>query len=110
VYVRGRVNAREDMVKLIAEEIIPMDEVKKRKTKSVAIDLPFTDTSSERLKLLKEILAHHSGATPVLLHFKDAGGRSVVLDSGDSYRVEATDDFFRDLESLLGAGTIKIRC
>lgn len=110
IFVSGRVNFKEDTAKLIAEEIIPLEEVQKRKTKCVSIDLLTAGLDMELLKQLKQILAQHKGAIPVYLNFRDASGRSTTLDSGADCQVEVSDQFFQDLEKLLGTNTVKIRC
>ena len=110
VFLNARVNIREDSAKLIAEEIIPLDDVRKKKTKCVSIDLLTAGLDMEMLKQLKALLSQHKGNIPVYLNFKDAAGRVTTLDSGYSYLVEASDIFFKDLEQLLGLNTVKIRC
>ncbi|MBI4387799.1 MAG: DNA polymerase III subunit alpha [Candidatus Omnitrophica bacterium] len=110
VFIQGRVNLREDNAKLIAEEIIPIEEVRKKKTKCVSIDLLTAGLDLELLKQLKGVLSQYKGVVPVHLNFKDATGRTTTLDSGGSYQVETSDEFFGELEKLLGSNTVKIRC
>ena len=90
--------------------IIPIEEVRKKKTKCVSIDLLTAGLDLELLKQLKEVLGQHKGAVPVYLNFKDTSGRTTILDSGGSYQVDTSDEFFERLEKLLGANTVKIRC
>jgi len=110
IFLNGKVNLREDNAKIIGEEIILLDDVRKKKTKCVSIDLLTAGLDLEILKQLKEVLAQYKGAIPVYLNFRDASGRATTLDSGQGYQVETSDEFFRDLEKLLGSNTVKIRC
>ncbi|OGW88944.1 MAG: DNA polymerase III subunit alpha [Omnitrophica bacterium RIFCSPLOWO2_01_FULL_50_24] len=110
VYIRGKANVREDIPKVIAEEIIPLEEVKKKKVKVISIDLLTAGLDLTTLEKLKEILTSYPGATPVHLHFRDSHGRKTVLHSGDQFSVESDDPLFEKLETLLGAEAIKIMC
>lgn len=110
VFINGRVNLRDENAKLIAEEIISLEEVRRKRTRCVSIDLLTAGLDLEVLKQLKDVLVQYKGSVPVQLSFRDASGRSTVLDSGESYQVETTDQFFADLGKLLGASAVKIRC
>ncbi len=109
LFIRGKVNAREDTPKVIAEELIPIEDVEKKLTKVVSIDLLTAGLELETLKRLKEILMSHPGKTPVYIHFRDPGGRKTVLHSGEELKVETGQPLFEQLEQLLGANVIKIR-
>ncbi len=110
IFVRGRANAREDTVKIIAEEIIPLEDVKKKMTKVVSIDLMTAGLDPALLSQLKSVFAEHKGMTPVHLNFRDSTGKATTLDSGDNCRVEVTDEFFEKIEKIVGSNMIKIRC
>lgn len=109
IFIRGKVNAREDTPKVIAEEIIPIEEVEKKLTKVISIDLLTAGLDLETLRKLKEILAQHPGKTPVYINFRDPAGRKTVLHSGEDFKVETSTPLFEELEQLLGANVIKIR-
>lgn len=109
VFVRGKVNSREDTPKLIAEEIIPMDEAEKKFTKVISIDLLTAGLDLEMLKKLKEVLSRYPGQTPVHIHFRDPAGRRIILHSGEGFKVETGTPLFEQLEQLLGPNVIKIR-
>jgi len=110
LFINGRVNAREDTAKMLAEEIIPLEEVRKKKTKCVSIDLLTAGLDLDLLNQLKNVLGQHKGRVPVYLSFRDASGKATVLDSGESYLVETSEPLFEALEQLLGENSVKIRC
>ncbi|MBI4372356.1 MAG: DNA polymerase III subunit alpha [Candidatus Omnitrophica bacterium] len=109
VFIRGKVNMRDDTPKVLAEEIIPIEEAEKRLTKVISIDLLTAGLDLETLGKLKEILAQHPGRTPVYISFRDPGGRKTVLHSGEGFKVETGPPLLQELEQLLGANVIKIR-
>lgn len=109
IFLRGKISGRDEMPKIIAEEIIPMDEVKSRFTRSICIDMTTTGLVPELLNEVKTILSTYKGTTPSYLSFKDPKGKSALLNLGDDLRVKASDDLFVSLEKLLGENCVKIR-
>lgn len=109
IFIRGKVNAREDTPKVIAEEVIPIEDAEKKFTKVVSIDLLTAGLELDTLKKLKEILLRHPGKTPVYIHFRDPGGHRTIFHSGEDLKVETGQPLFEQLEQLLGANAVKIR-
>jgi len=109
VFIKGKVDARDDVAKLLADEIIPLEEVPKRYTRMIAINLKTAGLGAEVLKEVRRILMAHKGSTPVYLTLQDPKGRMTVLDSGDNLKVETSDVLFEELERLLGENCVKIR-
>ncbi|OQA57718.1 MAG: DNA polymerase III subunit alpha [Candidatus Omnitrophica bacterium ADurb.Bin277] len=109
VFVRGKVDARDDNPKILADEIVPLDEVPKRFTRMVAINLKTAGLSPDTLKDIRKILLRHKGSVPVYISLSDPKGRRTILDSGDNLKVETSDALFEELEQLLGENSVKIR-
>ncbi len=109
VFIKGKVDARDDVAKLLADEIIPLEEVPKRYTRMIAINLKTAGLGAEVLQEVRRILMAHKGNTPVYLTLQDPKGRMTVLDSGDNLKVETSDVLFEELENLLGENSVKIR-
>lgn len=109
IFVKGKVNARDDTPKVLADEIIPLEEAPKRYTRLVSIDLQTAGLDPTLLADIRSILLKHKGKTPVHLAFRDPQGRASVIDSGDEVRVEATDELFAALAKLVGENAVKIK-
>jgi len=109
IFVRGKINARDDIPKVIAEEMVPIEEVQSRFTKAISIDLQTAGLELSLLKDIQRILMRYQGKTPVYLSFKDPSGKSAVIHSGEQFRVETSDELFDALEKLLGEDAVKIR-
>ncbi|MFH1800928.1 MAG: DNA polymerase III subunit alpha [Candidatus Omnitrophota bacterium] len=109
VFVKGKVDARDDVAKLLADEIVPLEEVPKRYTRMIAINLKTAGLGTEVLQEVRKILMAHKGSTPVYLTLQDPRGRMTVLDSGDNLKVSTSDILFEELERLLGENSVKIR-
>jgi len=109
IFVKGKIDARDDTAKLLADEIIPLDEVPKRYTRMIAINIKTAGLGTDVLKEVRRILLQHKGNTPVYITLQDPKGRMTVLDSGDNLKVETSDVLFEELERLLGENCVKIR-
>lgn len=109
VFIRGKVNTRDDVPKIIAEEIVAMEEVQSRFTKSIWIDLNTAGLDPVILKDIKGVLMKYQGTTPVFMTFRDPAGKATLISPGDRLRVKTTDELLTSLERLVGENAVKIR-
>jgi DNA polymerase-3 subunit alpha len=106
VFITGRINLREEEAKLIAEEIIPLEEVKSKFTKAVLIRLSTPGLDRPLLDDLKSILSRHRGKIPVLLNFQEPSGKRISVSVGRNYSIKPDNLFLKEIETLCGAGSI----
>ncbi|MBL7068853.1 MAG: DNA polymerase III subunit alpha [Candidatus Omnitrophica bacterium] len=109
VFVKGRISLREQEPKLIADDIIPLDDVKKRFTKSVNINIMSAGLEKNTLDTIKGILANYQGSIPVYLTITTPGERKVDIQASDDLRVKPDEKLISDLEGLLGEGSVTLR-
>lgn len=109
VCIKGRVNLREERPKLVANDITPVEELQKRYTQAIVINLSTTGIDEKSLNLLKAILQSHPGTTPVYLNFKMADGKRVEVSVEEKLKVEPSDELAVEIERLLGGGTISFK-
>jgi DNA polymerase-3 subunit alpha len=102
--VRGRVDKREDVPRLIAMEVKAPD-VSQGPRGPVVVTLPANRCTPPVVERLKEVLLAHPGATEVQLSLSSAG-RSTVLRLDDRHRVAPTPALMADLKGLLGPGAV----
>jgi DNA polymerase-3 subunit alpha len=100
VVVRGRLDRREDVPKLVAMELTVPD-LSEGPRGPVVITLPAARCTSPVVERLKEVLAAHPGATEVHLRLQSAA-RTTVLRIDDGLRVAPTPALKGDLKALLG--------
>jgi DNA polymerase-3 subunit alpha len=102
--VRGRLDKREDVPRLMAMEVRVPD-VTEQPRGPVTITLPVSRCTPPLVERLKEVVATHPGTTEVRLQVQ-AGEKLTVLRLGDSFRVTATSSLYADLKALLGPGAL----
>ena len=107
VFVNGRLNLREERPKLIAEEIVPIEDARKCFTKSISIDLFSIGMENDILEKLKSIFENHKGTVPVYLNVstKKNGSYRILVDN-DLF-VTPTNEMLTETEELVGKGRIK---
>lgn len=107
VYVYGRLNLREESPKIIAEEIMPLEKVKERFTKSVLIKMATVGLEENRLNLVKASIKKFKGRTPVFIELISPEGRKIRLSVDKDLFVRPSDDLFDELSSVVGTNNIK---
>ncbi|MFC1631791.1 DNA polymerase III subunit alpha [Candidatus Omnitrophota bacterium] len=109
VFIRGRVNLRDNEPKILAEEIIPLDEVRKRYTRAIMINLLTTGLEEEVLAKLKTILSRHHGSVPVYLGLSSPSHQRLQLEVNPDYYSEPTEELVNEIEGVLGEGVVSLR-
>ena len=102
VLVRGRIDKREDIPKIIANEVIIPD-LSIGPRGPIVVSLPTPRCTPPVVERFKEVLASHPGTTEVHLQLVN-GEKTTVVRLDDRLRVNATPALFADLKALLGSG------
>jgi len=100
VCVKGRLDKREDIPKLIAMELRVPD-LAQGPRGPVIVKLEAGRCSEPVVERLKDVLRTHPGTTEVHLHLV-GGVRTTVLRLDDALRVAPSPSLFGDLKALLG--------
>ncbi len=104
VVVKGRVDQRDDQLKVIAMEI-SRPELVLDGGPPVRIKVRINGLSDAKVARLKEVLSEHPGDSPVFVHL-ESPEKTTVLRLGDEHLVDAGNGLFAELRVLLGADCI----
>ena len=104
VVVRGRLDKRDDVPKLIAMDLT-LPDISIGPRGPVIVSLPATRCTPPVVERLKEVLVTHPGTTEVHLALVN-GERRTVLRLDEGLRVTATPALFGDLKALLGPASV----
>ncbi|REE99721.1 DNA polymerase III subunit alpha [Thermomonospora umbrina] len=99
--VRGRIDKREDVAKIIAMEVIQPDLTVAESGAPLAVTLPIGRCTPPIVERLKEVLITHPGSNEVHLHLQN-GPRVTVVRLDDKLRVAPSPALMGDLKQLLG--------
>ncbi|MFH1858313.1 MAG: DNA polymerase III subunit alpha, partial [Candidatus Omnitrophota bacterium] len=109
VFVKGRVNLKEEVPKVIAEEIILAEEARQKLTSSIILNLDTATLEETRVKQIRELLMRHPGQTPIYLNFKSPDSRDLRVLVNQSLYVLPNADFESDVERIAGKGVMEFR-
>ena len=104
VVVKGRLDRREEVAKLIAMEVQVLDVSSAGSHAPVVLHVNEARVLPATVDRLKRILTSHPGTTPVRVHLKSRDNRVVRYQLGDNLRVANSPALSSELKVLLGAG------
>ncbi|MFH1309129.1 MAG: DNA polymerase III subunit alpha [Candidatus Omnitrophota bacterium] len=107
VYVYGRLNLREEEPKIVAEDIIPLEKVKEKFTKSVLIRISTDIVEEDMMLRIKRVLKRYKGVTTVFIDLVAPEGRTVRISVDKDLFVSPQDELIENIESIVGTGNIK---
>jgi DNA polymerase III subunit alpha len=105
VLIRGRLDRREDVPKLVAMELTVPDLETEEARGPVVISLPVARCVPPVVDRLKEVLSAHPGTVEVHLQLQ-SGGRTTVMRLDDRLRVRPSPALYGDVKALLGQGSV----
>jgi DNA polymerase-3 subunit alpha len=99
VAINGKLDNREDSVRLIAAEVAPI--IRAKKTAVLTIDLPVEKTDEGRLLALRDLILQYPGPQPLYLRFRTSDGQELKLKAHSGYCVRDEEEFRAKLAELL---------
>jgi DNA polymerase-3 subunit alpha len=106
VFIKGKLDLREESPKLIASEIVPIEEVHERFAGGIIINLITSGLKEDNLRELRQILEKSPGKTPVFLNFSDHQGRQVKMRINSAIKVKLTQDLISKLKKRYGENAV----
>lgn len=109
VFVEGYVSKRDgdDQAKIIATDVIPIEDVTARFTKEVLVGLEQQQADERTLNQLRDFLHDHPGETSVVLRLACETGEFAFIETSKRYWITYEPDFEQGLRHLLGDVWIK---
>ena len=104
--VAGTLDVGEETVKLMANEVLALREVKERLTSKVHFRLTTPGLDEAQLRALKEIMARHRGSCEALLHLIIPNRSETVLTLPETLKVAASDEIMDATEKLFGYNVV----
>ncbi|NTV51942.1 MAG: DNA polymerase III subunit alpha [Candidatus Firestonebacteria bacterium] len=105
--VTGRVDRSGDESKLVAADIIPLEEAYARLTAAVHVTLPATG-GQEQLEALKPLLLSQPGGARTVLHLVTEHHGEVVETLPERFQVKVSAEWLEQLRALVGSQRVRI--
>ncbi|MBI2399959.1 MAG: DNA polymerase III subunit alpha, partial [Deltaproteobacteria bacterium] len=108
----GKLDKEEDEVKLIAFDIIPIEEAgtadKKLKARNTHIHAPVTGLTGEKLAELKKIIQENPGSSQVILQLIYPDNGRVIIGVNDGLRMSPLDAAVTRIKELIDGAEVEI--
>jgi DNA polymerase-3 subunit alpha len=107
VLVKARAEVQDDgRARLLASEVLPLDQAKLAEARYVTIRLPVAAWDRGKGERLRDILAAHRGDCPVTLELVRPGSWAAAVVPSARYRVRPDPAMREAVEALLGPGSL----
>jgi DNA polymerase-3 subunit alpha len=108
IFVQGVLSAQDEEVgKIIADEIIPLEGISERKSKSLHIRLQAEDVNNTDIQTFKELVANYSGKCPIYFDIYDRNGNFHLIRS-KSVKISPKKEFIIKVREIFGDKNIWI--
>jgi DNA polymerase-3 subunit alpha len=107
VLVSGKLERDDDVVEIVASEIVPIDTVRERVAREVAIRVK--GPLGEVAPALRDILLRHRGDRRVLFELETADHLRVRMDVSSQIRVRPSPALVAEVEQVVGQGAVELR-
>ncbi len=109
IVVRGKLERDEESVRVLASEIIPIDSVRERLAREVAIRVTLP-VDRGLFEALGEIFSRHRGDRRVSFEMEIDGRRlKVTADVSSQIRVRPSSTLIAEVEQVVGQGSVSLR-
>ncbi|MBP7217205.1 MAG: DNA polymerase III subunit alpha, partial [Candidatus Omnitrophica bacterium] len=105
VFVKGKLNLKEDAPKILVNDLFPMDEVYKLIT---GVNINLSGLRENLFDSLKELLMTSGGNVPVYMQLHTPNKSRVQLVVGQGLFVSPSEKLLEDIESLLGENRVSL--
>jgi len=103
--LRGRVERRDEVVKLTADAVTPPD-LSEALGQPLIVRFAQGQLTPESISRLEGVLANHPGAAPVAIEVLAEDGRTQRFRLGDRFRVERRPGLFGELKAAFGPDAV----
>ena len=109
VFVEGRIAIREDRPRLIAQQIVPIEQGASKLAQAMELVLRSPGMEKELLEQLKSLLARFPGAVPIYLRLEMPAEPSMRLRLAENFKVEPRQELLEELGRLLGEESVIVK-
>ena len=110
VLVQGQVQKDEQAVKILVDEVIPIDQAEETWAASIHFNLEISRTDRETLAKLHTILERHPGSCPGFLHLRSPEKTDSIIALPENLRLKAGRRLTHEVHNFLGYQAVETHC
>ncbi len=108
VLVKGKPEGGEDVPKILASELILLEEVAQREASSMTVRVPIESFLEDTLPHLRELLEANRGECPIRFELFRDHEFSMAMKPHSFLRVRPSPEFVSSLEAMCGPGSVQL--
>jgi DNA polymerase-3 subunit alpha len=102
VVIKGKADAGEENVKIIASEILPFEQAVGKLTTRIHLQLKVNGLGRDDFLAIKEVFEDCRGNCPVYLHLILPEQQEAIIALGDEWKLNSSDQLIQRIKDLLG--------
>jgi len=110
IVIQGKVQSEEKGAKILADTIVPMDQVESLWSAEIHFSMEMNGLDKEALERLRDIVSRHPGDCHGFLHLKMAGEAEAVIAMSEDWRIQPNDNLAREIKGLPVAVGMETAC
>ena len=104
----GNGQAERETISIRVDEILPIEEARKKLTNSFHVHLPKKMIESSTLQSLKDIFSVNKGDCTLFLHFQTDRYKEVIIQANPDTNVAPTDELILQIEQIVGENSVRL--
>jgi DNA polymerase-3 subunit alpha len=108
VMVIGKAEQNGDSLRIIVNEVYPMEKVRDKFTKSIIISLKIGDVQENAIAELRKVAERHRGKCACYFRVVTPESEGAQRYHSTKFIVAPTDQFIEEVETILGPKTVRI--
>ena len=109
ILVLGRAEADEGRVRVVADEVVPLEMLRERRAEAVQLRIEAEELDDETLESLRRALERHRGELTVYLEVVRPGAYQMLARAETAVRVAPSEALAASVEKVLGPGRLRYR-
>lgn len=109
IFLEARIALRDDRPRLIAQQIIPIEQASSKLIRSIELIIHRPDEKKNVLDKLKLLLSRFQGNVPIFLRIEIPQESSVKLRLSESFKIDPCEELLQELKQLLGSHCVILR-
>jgi len=109
VCITGKVNKKEDIPKIIANNVEPIEKIKESCTKAIHIRIPNADNCTGDMQEFRNLCQRTPGKCPIYISLALSSGESVTVAASERLNVKPTETFLSTIIALFGKENVDVK-
>ena len=109
IMLEGRVEAEEERVRVIASDVLPLEQLRERRVDAVQLKLEAGEIDDDLVDRLRRMMEKHPGDVRVFFEVARPGQYRMLARAESQVGINPSEDFLSEVESLLGPQRLRFR-